>query len=272
MTHTSAWITPLEARKALREGTGRGIKIALLDSGIELSHPGLGRRRLVDDIAFEISPAGTVRRVPGHGIDECGHGTALAGAIWAAAPEAQIGSFRVLDRNFSSKYAIIREAATLAIESGYHLLNCSFGARAEDRAIGHFKPWVDLAYRHGVHVVSACNNESFRVPEWPGHFPTVIAVNMAQAGVGNLYLRWDGGEEGVPRHLVEFAASGVDLSLPWKDASWLKRTGSSYAAAHAAGLLARLLSIHPTLKPLVALSLLQEAAEAWTPAHAATNG
>jgi len=272
MTHNSTWITPREAREALREGTGRGIKIALLDSGIELSHPALGSRGLVDDIAFEVSQAGTVRCVPGFGIDESGHGTALAAAIWAAAPEAQIGSFRVLDRNFSGKYAIIREAATLAIESGYHILSCSFGARAEDRTIGHFKPWVDHAYRSGVHIVSACNNESFREPEWPGNFPTVIAVNMARTGPGMLHLRWDGGEGRALRHLVEFAANGVDVNLPWKDGGYASRTGSSYAAAHGAGLLARLLSVYPSLKPLVALSLLQESAEAWTPDHSAPNG
>ena len=270
MTHSSAWITPREAREALQTGTGRGIKIAVLDTGIELSHPALARRRLVDDLAFEATEAGTVRRVAGMGIDESGHGTAIAGAIWSVAPEAQIGSFRVLDRHFAGKYAIIREAATLAIESGYHILNCSFGARAEDRTIGHFKPWVDLAYQRGVHIVSACNNQSFRDAEWPGNFPTVIAVNMARTREKELHLRWDAGA--FPRHLVEFAARGVEVDLPWKDGAMSSRTGSSYAAAHIAGLLARLLSRHPALKPLVAISLLQEIATAWTPNLAAPTG
>lgn len=272
MTHCSTWISPREAAEALRAGTGRGIKIAVLDTGIELSHPALGRRRLVDDIAFEISSAGTVHRIPGMGIDESGHGTAVAGAILAAAPEAQIGSFRVLDRNFSGKFAVIREAATLAIESGYHILNCSFGARAEDRTIGHFKPWVDLAYRRGAHVVSACNNQSFRDAEWPGNFPTVVAVNMARTDSQSLHLRWDESANFQTGHLVEFAARGIEVDVAWNKGSRAIRSGSSYAAAHASGILARLLSVHPALKPMVALSLLQEVALDWTPAHAATNG
>lgn len=272
MTHASTWITPREAREAMRHGTGRGIKIAVLDSGIELSHPALERRRLVDDIAFEISSAGTVRRVPGMGVDVNGHGTAMAGAILAAAPEAQIGSFRVLDRNFSGKFAILREAATLAIESGYQILNCSFGARAEDRTIGHFKPWVDLAYRRGVHVVSACNNQSFREAEWPGNFPTVVSVNMARTDPGALHLRWDESDLQASGHLVEFAAQGIDVEVPWRDGLTVVRSGSSYAAAHAAGILARLLSVYPILKPLVAISLLQESTDVWTPDLAAPNG
>lgn len=272
MTHCSTWITPREAREALRSGTGRGIKIAVLDSGIEVSHPALERRRLVDDIAFEISPAGTVHRIPGMGIDESGHGSAMAGAILAAAPEAQIGSFRVLDRNFSGKFAILREAATLAIESGYHILNCSFGAPAEARTIGHFKPWVDLAYRRGVHVVSACNNQSFREAEWPGNFPTVVAVNMARTDSQSLHLRWDESLNAQAGHLVEFAARGIEVEVAWKEGSSAVRTGSSYAAAHCCGMLARLLSVHPGLKPLVALSLLQETAQDWTPSMAAPNG
>ena len=272
MTPRPDWITPREAGEAMRTGTGRGIKIAVLDTGIELSHPALSRVRLVDDIAFEISSSGTVRRVPGLGLDESGHGTAMAGAILAAAPEAQIGSFRVLDRNFSGKFAIIREAATLAIESGYHILNCSFGARAEDRTIGHFKPWVDLAYRRGVHVVSACNNQSFRDPEWPGNFPTVIAVNMARADIGELHFRWDDPPAHAAGHLVEFSARGIEVEVPWTGGASAVRSGSSYASAHVAGMLSRLLSVYPALKPMVALSLLQETARGWTPDLAAPNG
>lgn len=271
-THTSEWITPREAREALVSGTGRGIKIALLDSGVELSHPAFAGRRLVDDVAFEIAANGVVHRVPGRGEDVSGHATALAGAIWEVAPEAQIGSFRVLDRNYAGKYAIIREAATLAIEAGYHALNCSFGSRAEERNIGHFKPWVDLAYRRGVHVVSACNNQSFREAEWPGNFPTVVSVNMARTSSPELHLRWDEARGGGSRHLVEFAARGVGVELPWKNGSFAARTGSSFAAAHTAGLLARLLSVYPALKPMVALALLQEVATAWTPSIAGPNG
>ena len=46
------WITPEEARLAIQRGRGKGIRIALLDSGIEAHHPALHGLELVDDIAL----------------------------------------------------------------------------------------------------------------------------------------------------------------------------------------------------------------------------
>jgi subtilisin family serine protease len=264
MTHASTWINPAEAKAAIERGTGRGIKIAVIDSGIELSHPALRHLRLIDDIAFEENEQGLARRVAGGGVDAYGHGTAIASVILRAAPEVELGSFRVLDSKLGCKRAIVQEAALLAIERGYHIISCSFGCAATLETIGYFKSWIDYAYTQGVHVVSACNNNYFRDAEWPGFFPSVITVNMARTLEDDIFLRWDVSEKGTVRHLVEFAARGVELQLPWKNHQTAQHSGSSYAAPHVAGRLARLLSIYPQIKPLVAKCLLQEVAEAWT--------
>lgn len=264
MTHRSTWICPEEAKLAIRRGRGRGVKIAVIDSGIELSHPSLNHARLLDDVAFAENREGRIERVTGGGIDAYGHGTAIASIILRAAPEAQLGSFRVLDSKLATKYVVLKEAALTAIERGYHILNCSFGSRARYETINHFKCWIDYAYQQGVHVVSACNNSYFRDPEWPGYFPTVITVNMANTLDEGLFFRWDVSSETEARHLVEFAARGVDLQIAWKNHQTASHSGSSFAAPHVSGLLARLLSVYPNLKPLVAKSLLQELAESWT--------
>lgn len=271
MNHRSTWVTPEQAREALEKGRGRGVKIAVIDSGIELSHPAMAGLRLIDDLAFDLNPQGVVRRVPGKGIDVFGHGTAVAHAIRRIAPEAQIGSFRVLNALLGSKFQIIREAAALAVDMGYQVLNCSFGSGADLTKIEHFKPWVDLAYRRGVHIVSACNNDDFRSAEWPGHFPSVLTVNMAKTETNDLYFRWDEPEGDFSRHLVEFAARGVEITVPWKNGKWRVESGSSFAAPHVTGLLARLLSEHPSVKPPVAKALLQEAALPWLPAMRGPN-
>ena len=272
MNHRSTWITPEAAQAALETGMGRGIKIAVLDSGVELSHPMLRHMRLVDDIAFEVGDKMDLVRTPGWGVDVYGHGTAVAGVIRRSAPEAQIGSFRILDAKLNSRFQIVEEAARLAIDLGYHILSLSFGSRGLMRNIEHYKPWIDLAYRRGVHVVSACNNDNFREPEWPGYFPSVIAVNMAKIDGDELLFRWDVPSGGnFAQHLVEFAARGSDVEVAWKDGKTLRQTGSSYAAPHVAGLLARLLSECPGLKPPVAKALLQEIALPWVPAFKASN-
>ena len=281
MKYQSTWITPDLARKAIENGRGRGIKIAIIDSGVESSHPELRHLRLADDIAFEITATGIVERRHGEGCDKYGHGTAVAFTIQRIAPEAQLGSFRVLDENLGSRYPIIEEGVRIALDRGYHVINCSFGSDADlsrvcsccqRPAVAHFKSWIDLAYRHGVHVVTACNNGDFRSPEWPGYFPSAIAVNMAKTDANDLFFRWDVPPYGdFAQHLVEFAARGVDLEVPWNHGGKGTRTGSSFAAPHVAGILARLLSEYPNLKPPVAKALLQEIATPWESRYVGPN-
>jgi subtilisin family serine protease len=117
--------------------------------------------------------------VPGEGRDLFGHGTAVAGIIRAAAPEAEIGSIRVLGESLSARTAIILEGARQAIERGYHILNCSLGCGVPEHVL-KYKNWVDEAYLKGVHVVAACNNLDSARPEWPGFFTSVLTVNMAR--------------------------------------------------------------------------------------------
>ena len=256
------WIGLEQAIRALAEGDGRGVKIAVLDSGVELSHPSLTGMRLADDLA--IMPSGPkLRVVVGAGRDIFGHGTAVASVIKTLAPQAQIGSIRVLGSNNTSRTAIIQRAALEALDRGYQILNCSFGCAIQGQVL-QYKFWVDDAYVKGVHVVAACNNEDFTKPEWPAYFPSVIAVNMARTSKDSIFYYRRG-------TLVEFAAMGVDVKVPWSGGSEKVVTGSSFAAPRVAALLARLLSVHPDITPLQAKAILHEIATPWTNRVAAAN-
>jgi subtilisin family serine protease len=246
------WITPEDAAQALRKGTGRGVRIAILDSGVEWSHPALAGACRGDDVVLR-QENGRLVSEDGCGEDVFGHGTAVAGILHALAPEAELGSFRVLDDSNQARSEIICEGARLALDRGYQVLNCSFGARLRNQVL-LFKEWTDRAYQEHCHVIAACNNDDFRRPEWPGDFTSVITVNM-QAGVP---------EDVLFRHrpgaMVEFAALGVAVRLPWKGGQWVTNTGSSFAAPRVSALLARLLSQHPGLYPWEAKSLMLRAA------------
>lgn len=252
----NTWPTLDEARSFLRNGTGRGVKIAVLDSGIELAHPMLQGLALTDDFAV-IDDGLRLKTVEGEGKDVFGHGTAIAGIIRKVAPEAEIGSFRVLGEQLRSRTLIIREGVRLALERGYHILNCSFGCGREDHVL-HYKDWIDEAYLRGRHIVAACNNRDFMKREWPGHFPTVITVNFSGGSGGNgsvsdaLFYR--------PGNLVEFIAPGQDVVVPWLAGAIKKVTGSSFATPYVAGLLARLISGCSSLSPLHTKTLLQKLA------------
>jgi len=244
--HT-AWPLIGEAATCLERGRGAGVRVAVIDSGIEATHPALSGVKLIDDVAV-IEDGPQLRVVPGGGVDIYGHGTAVAGIISQLAPEAELGSFRVLGQHLRSRTMIIREAARLALERGYHVLNCSFGCSRDDHVL-YYKEWIDQAYVRGRHIVAACNNQDFTKREWPGHFATVITVNFMNCGCAEEFQHR-------PGNLVEFAARGQDLEVAWLGGGRKKVTGSSFAAPHVAGLLARLISGMPELSPLQAKALL----------------
>ena len=259
-----SWISLEEARSAITSGKGKGVRIAVLDSGIEASHPGLHGLKLADDLSF-VSDGDTVRVDAGAGVDINGHGTGIAGIIRALAPEARIASFRVLRMglfDLTSKRDIIQRAAFEAIDRRYQILNCSFGCRGEKEFIMEFKDWVDEAYVKGVHVISACSNRDFTEREWPAYFPTVVTVDkMSIAQDDRFFYR--------PGNLVEFVAKGQYSDLLWLDGQKKSGFGTSFAAPVATALLARLISVYPGLSPLAAKELLRLVAEPW---HRAPKG
>jgi subtilisin len=224
------------------------VKVAILDSGIEHTHPKLGGLTLLDDLAV-IESGRELVIAPGGGRDLYGHGTAVAGIVRELAPEAQIGSFRVLGNTLRSRTAIILEGARAAIERGYHLINCSLSSGVREHW-DKYKSWVDEAYLQGIHVVAACSERRMARQEWPADFTSVIAVGLAtEAGPHDL--------QHCPGSLVEFAARGVDVPVAWAGGEVKQITGSSFAAPHVTAMVARLLSEAPGLTPLQVKCLLQ---------------
>ncbi|NNM29370.1 MAG: S8 family serine peptidase [Akkermansiaceae bacterium] len=245
------WITPEDARHALEAGDGKGVRIAILDSGIDLTHPGLAHADFDDDLAI-LSEGGRVSlRESGDG-DVFGHGTAVAGIIHQIAPAATLGSIRVLGHFKESRAAIIREGIRQAAHRGYHIVQCSFGAPARPQDAAVYKSWIDALYLRGVHIVAAGSNTGFQTAEWPAHFPTVIGVGADPDGRPGLY-RAGGG-------LIEFATRGEDDSALWPGGGTRKLVGSSFAAPRVAALLARILTLHPGLHPLLAKAALRAVA------------
>lgn len=246
-----SWVSPEEAREAVERGRGRGVRIAVLDSGVDVTHPAFAGWTLADDVAI-VEDGYKLKVVPGDGRDLFGHGTAVAGVIREVAPEVEIGSIRVLGESLSARTAIILEGARQAFERGYHILNCSLGCGVLEHVL-KYKAWVDEAWIRGVHVVAACNNSDHGRPEWPAFFSSVITVNMARTGgLADVYY--------TPGQMVEFAARGVDVDVLWTGGQMKRVTGSSFAAPRVAGVLARLLGEIPEIDPGLAKSLLRRMA------------
>ncbi|MFA7343542.1 MAG: S8 family serine peptidase [Terrimicrobiaceae bacterium] len=246
----SGWPSPERVVEAMAAGTGAGVRVAVLDSGIEISHPDFSGRKLRDDCV--VAEDGTLSAITGDGSDAYGHGTAVAGMIWKIAPEAEIGSFRVLGAKLGARTAAVALAAQKAVDLGYHVLNCSFACGLAAH-LPIYKEWLDRAYLAGAHVVAA--SDAVSQPEWPAHFPQVIGVSSAGTGIPGEMQR-------VARGLVEIAAPTENALLPWKGGGHRVLTGSSFAAAKVSGLVARILSAEPGLDALQLKALLRRAASA----------
>lgn len=246
-----AWPSPDDAREAIRTGDGAGIRIAVIDSGIDATHPALEGLKLADDISVTSDGIRlTVRENDGR--DVFGHGTAVAGILREVAPAAEIGNFRALDGQNRSRSFIIAECVRQAIARGYHIINCSFGCRGLAKYVMDYKDWIDAAYVAGIHVVAAGSNLNDSVREWPAHFPSVVGVGVADCGEEELIHR--------PDRLVSLAAKGERVSVPWLGGGTRIETGSSFAAPRVSGFIARLLSQHPDLRPDLVKALLQRVA------------
>src|SRR3984893_17819497 len=250
------WISAEEAKTAIRTGTGRGVKVAILDSGVESAHLGLGGLQLVDDLAI-VAQENSIQICPGEGKDIYGHATAIAGIVHSVAPDAEIGSFRVLGPKLRSRTQVICEGVRQALDRGYQILSCSLGCEGSSKFLLGYKVWIDEAYLEGAHVVSVCAHEDLALGGGSSHFSSVISVDMDRTDRSDvLFYR--------PGSLVEFAPRGEDVDLLWNNGNRVKASGSSYAAPVASAILARLISIYPGLSPLAAKELLRLTAEPWS--------
>lgn len=252
----SGWPSLNEAREAASIGTGAGVRIAVIDSGVEAHHPRLAALRIPDSVRFE-EEGGTVVALENEGHDVYGHGTAVAGIIHEIAPEAEIGSFRVIDARSVSRTHLICAGVREAMRRGYHILNCSFGCRGLAKFILPHKEWADEAWLRGVHIVAACGNTDSREAEWPSHFASVVGVDLAETTSASLFYRRD--------HLVSFAACGENVEVAWIGGGIQTQTGTSFAAPRVSGTIARILSVYPGIPPAMMHTILSSISEPWHP-------
>lgn len=248
------WPSLEQGRRALRDGCGQGIKVAIVDSGIDTSHPALGGLSLTDDVS--VSCDGVNLHVEEGGSD-ClgdlyGHGTAVASLVRGVAPMAEIGSFRALDSSNHARSFVIAECVNQALQRGYQVVNCSFGCRGLSRYVMDYKDWVDRAYLEGVQIVAASSNLDASIREWPAYFPSVISVRGVDCPEDEFYHTGD--------RMVSFTARGERVEVPWIGGGMRTETGSSYAAPLISGWIARLLSGLPGMNPAAVKPLLAELA------------
>jgi len=224
--------------------TGEGVKVAIIDSGVEGSHP-VVQGRLVRSVAVQIvDDEATV--VDDEPIDMYGHATACAGIVVGLAPQVEIYSVRVLGADLRGKGAAFLAGLEWAVEQGVNAMNLSLSSKSE-RLFPYFHEIVDDAYFKHVALICAVNN----VPglSFPSTFSSVFSVAAHAIPDPETFFY-------NPSPPVEWGAWGVDVPIGWKDGGTTVATGNSFAAPHMCGLVARIQSKHPGLTPFEVKSVL----------------
>ncbi len=211
-------------------GTGSGVKVAIIDSGINPQHSHV--RRVEGGTHVCRGQDGTLNFL-GSWHDSLGHGTALAGVLRAKAPNAQLYSVKVFDKTLHTDAELVAAAIRWVADQHIAIANCSLSTEnTADRYV--FQAACDYAAACGVLVVAATDGLARDL------FPACLAGIIAVAG--DERCAWD--EYYYCSERREFLAHPHPRPLPGRPQKF-NLQGHSFAAAHVAARIACIRELHP---------------------------
>ncbi|GAA1381113.1 S8 family serine peptidase [Catellatospora chokoriensis] len=230
------YLKALDTAAAHRISQGKGVKVGVIDSGVDATHPDL---RGSVEAGGDFSRAGAGDSLT----DTDGHGTSMAsliaghGQIKGVAPAAKIVSIKVSD-GFSGSATAVGQAITWASEHGIRIVSISSGYDSDDLVL---QQAVTKARGKGMIIVAAAGNKpDATTVQYPAAYNGVIAVGATDKN-GNLSNKSVSG----PQLLL--AAPGDSLSTAHRDKRRVITTGTSNSAALVAGAAALVLAAHPDI-------------------------
>jgi subtilisin family serine protease len=220
--------------------TGAGVRVAVIDSGIDADHSALDNA--VDEstsIQFSVDKSGAVMERVGPHRDSFGHATAVSSVIHGLAPDVRLTSVKVFGDDMIGKASAFLQGLAWTIEQRFDVVNLSLGTSKREWALPFYE-LCDQAYFAGTLVVTAANN-SWRT-SYPSLYSSVtsVACNLTKDPFRFHYN---------PEPPTEFLARGVEVDVAWRNQGRIVATGNSYAAPHIAAIAALVKAKHPELRP-----------------------
>ena len=248
--------------------TGKGVVVAVVDSGIDFSHPEIAANiwtnaKEIAGNGLDDDDNGYVDDARGWNFigdnnnptDDFGHGTHVAGTVAAVgnngigvigvAWQAQVMAVKGLDSSGNGPDSALAPAIIYAANEGADVLSLSWGSGARSETIAEA---IDYAYNMGAVIVAAAGNmESDARNFYPAALWDVITVaasdtNDALAGFSNFGSKIDVAAPGVD--ILSLQAAGTSMGTT-VSAGYTRLQGTSMATPHVSGLAALLLAQHP---------------------------
>lgn len=212
------------------EVTGKGVKVAVMDSGVNFEHPDFVKSLMGGYNA--IDPA----QPP---MDDYGHGTLVSGVIAAqnnrigivgVAPDVELYSIKVLDKYGEGDISAIADGIDWCIKNKIQVVNMSF-AIAEDKPL--LNTVVQKAVQAGIIVVASASNTYGGAAGYPASYDNVISVTAVDMGFKICRT--------APRGKIDFSAPGVGIISTSDDGGYEEFLGTSLAAPYITGIIALIL-------------------------------
>jgi len=209
--------------------TGRGVKVGIIDSGVNPAHPHVG------GVAGGARISSGDSDSSGDYLDYIGHGTAVAGAIREKAPDAELYAVKVFDRALTTKIAAIIKAIDWCIEKEIDVINLSLGTvNVEHRE--KIETAVARAEEKGIAIVAA--REMSGQPSLPGCLPPVIGVDLNWECPRDIYRLRGSNDDPI------FVASAYPRQIPGVPRE-RNLSGISFAVANMTGFVTRATEFAP---------------------------
>ncbi len=242
----------LNTADAVAISDGSTVKIGVIDTGINFTHPEFAARSgavvsgwdYVDEDADATDEAGGAAS---------GHGTFIAGVIRLCAPGSEIRAYRVLDTLGRSDGFTIAKAVVRAVDDGCRVINLSLGMRGRNDALDDA---LHYAHDREVIIIAAAGNDSSDI-DVLNVFPANRSYSITVAAVDSMNLKADFSNYG---NKVDLCAPGTQVYSPFLDTSYAYWDGTSFAAPFTAGVVAEMLKIDPGLTHSGVREILRETA------------
>lgn len=231
---TSAESGRITPEWAWGDATGAGVRVCIVDSGIEAGHPLVGATESSHAVV-DRDGVTTVDEVEPW--DACGHGTACASIVRRVAPACELHSVRVLGALGAGAPDALITGLAWAVAQEFQVINLSLSTpRVKFKQA--LCDLADEAYFKGSVIVASAHNA--KIESFPWRFSSVISVGSHEEDEPALVLY-------NPCPPVEFFARGKAVPVAAPGGTMTRNTGNSFATPHIAGLCALILSKHPAL-------------------------